>query len=110
MNDTLKTHKKKIIGGGAGVTAVGIILFFWQLGVGPSDIKALPELSNRLIAVETRIEGIDISTSSIMSEMAELRRESEVRGKEIATLTAQQEMTNMLLTEVRQDIKELLRR
>lgn len=110
MNDTLKMHKKKIIGGGAGIGISTIVYLFLQLNLSLPALQKVPDTMARVTTLEVRIEGIDTSTSSIMSEMAELRRESETRGKEIATLTAQQEMTNVLLTEVRQDIKELLRR
>ena len=107
MNDTLKTHKKKIIGGGAGVTAVGIILFFWQLGVGPNDLKALPEMNARLGVVETRVDAID---RSLMSEIAESRKSREQLQREVTTLTAQLDIVYELQTEMRADIKELLKR
>lgn len=107
MNDTLKTHKKKIIGGGAGVTAVGIILFFWQLGIGPSDLKALPEIGKKMVVIEQRIDSME---ASLMLEISDSKKAREQLTKEVATLNAQVAIMHEMQTEMRQDIKELLRR
>jgi len=107
MNDTLKKHRKSIIGGGAGVTAVGIILFFWQLGVGPSDLKALPEIGKKMIVIEHRIGSME---ESLMREISESNQAREQLTKEVATLNAQVAIMHEMQTEMRQDIKELLRR
>lgn len=110
MNDTVKKHKRKILSGGIGAVGIGTILFFWQMGVGPADLKALPGINNRVMQMEERIQGMKATDAALMSEIAESRKAREQLTKEVATLTAQLEIAIEMQKEMRQDIKELLRR
>lgn len=106
----VKKHKGKILGGSAGVTAVGIIIFFWQMGIGPADLKALPGIDKRVSQVELRLDNMRDTDAALMSEITESRKAREQLVKEVATLTAHMETVLGMQDEMRQDIKELLRR
>lgn len=106
----VKKHKNKILGGGAGVTAVAIILFFWQMGIGPADLKALPGIDKRVSYAELRLDNMQATDAALMSEISELRKTVQQLKTEAATLTAHMETVLSMQDEMRQDIKELLRR
>ncbi len=107
MNDTLKTHKKKIIGGGAGIGISTVVYLFFQLNLSIPALQKVPDTMSRVTTLEARIDSID---KSLMAEISKSRESRENMIRQIAMLTAQLEMNQVLQEEMRSDIKELLKR
>lgn len=111
MSETSKNHfwqhKGKYSGG---ITALaGALYIFFQLNLSIPALQRVPNIENRVIVLETRLDNQRAAQAKLTEEISLLRKTIEQASIERTTVITKLDIIVSLQKENRDDIKELIR-
>jgi hypothetical protein len=103
-----KLNKGKLIGGSSGVAV--IIFFFWNLGVSTEDLRAIPDNRRQITVLSQRMNSYERREDEALLSLKEMKTDYKELSTQVVRATTLLESQDDLIKEMRQDIKELLKR